>query len=108
MEFTEIAVIGEIPEGTMKSFVEKGRSILIAHVGDNYYAIDNKCPHMQGNLSKGKLNGTVVTCPLHGSQFELSTGKCIQGPKIGFVKLKTSNTVVYPLKIEGTKILIGL
>jgi 3-phenylpropionate/trans-cinnamate dioxygenase ferredoxin component len=108
MEFTEIAQTVEIPEGTMKSIEVKGKSILIAHAGDNYYALDNKCTHMQGNLSKGKLNGTVVTCPLHGSQFELATGTCIRGPKIGFITLKTGDLAIYPLKIESTKILIGL
>lgn len=41
----------------------KGQEILVARVGDNYYSVDNRCPHMGGNLSKGNLEGTIVTCP---------------------------------------------
>ncbi len=63
MSFVEIATTDELMDGTMKMATIEGREILLARIGDNYYSADNRCPHMGGNLSMGKLNGTVVTCP---------------------------------------------
>lgn len=66
-ELVEVSKTGELAEGTMKRVSVGGREILLARVGDTYYAAGNRCPHMGGNLSRGKLEGTIVTCPLHGS-----------------------------------------
>jgi 3-phenylpropionate/trans-cinnamate dioxygenase ferredoxin subunit len=68
----------ELKDGTMMELLIAGHDILIARVGDNYYAVDNRCPHMGGKLCRGKLNGTVVTCSLHGSQFDLQSGQVIR------------------------------
>jgi len=73
-KFTEVDKIEELISGTMKMVMAEGREILLTKVGDKYYAVDNLCPHMKGDLSQGKLEGTVVTCPLHGSQFDISNG----------------------------------
>ena len=62
----------------MKEVVVQGHEILIARVGDEYYATNNRCTHMGGKLSHGKLEGTVVTCPRHGSQFELKDGRVVR------------------------------
>ena len=62
-KFTEVAKIEELKSGTMKAVIVEGREILLARVGDKYYAVDGRCPHMKGDLSQGKLEGTVVTCP---------------------------------------------
>ena len=108
MEFLEIAGTNDIPEGAMKTFKIQEKNVLVARIGINYFAIEGNCPHMQGDLSKGNLNGTIVTCPLHGSQFDVTTGKCIRGPKIGFIKLKTRDIVTFPIKTEEAKIFIGI
>ena len=73
-KFTEVDKIEELISGTMKMVMAEGREILLTKVGDKYYAVDNLCPHMKGDLSQRKLEGTVVTCPLHGSQFDISNG----------------------------------
>jgi 3-phenylpropionate/trans-cinnamate dioxygenase ferredoxin subunit len=88
MNFVDAARTDQIPAGTMKSFTIKGVEILIANVDGKFYAIGNKCTHMGGDLSKGKLEGKIVTCPRHGSQFDLATGKSLRGPGIGFLRLK--------------------
>ena len=84
----EVGKSGEFKNGTMKEFVAEGHEILIARVGDEYYATDNRCTHMGGGLSLGKLEGTVVTCPRHGSQFDLKDGRVVRwlkGP--GFLSM---------------------
>ena len=55
-----------------------------------------------------QLEGKIATCPRHGSKFDISTGKSISGPKIGFLKLKTKKEPSYEIKIEGDKIKVKI
>jgi len=111
-KFTEVAKIEELKSGTMKAVSAAGREILLARVGDKYYAVDGRCPHMQGNLSQGKLEGTVVTCPLHGSQFDISNGQVVRWLRGGLMSkvsraLKMSkDLVVYNVKVEDGRVLV--
>lgn len=68
----------ELPEGTMRKVVAGGKEILLARVEDSYYAVENRCPHLGGDLSRGTLEGVVITCPRHGSRFNLGNGKVVQ------------------------------
>jgi 3-phenylpropionate/trans-cinnamate dioxygenase ferredoxin subunit len=110
--FTEVARIEELKSGTMKAVNVGGREILLAMVGDKYYAVDNLCTHMKGNLSQGKLEGTVVTCPLHGSQFDISNGQVVRWLKGGFMSkvgkaIKLSKGLrVYNVKVEDGRVLV--
>jgi 3-phenylpropionate/trans-cinnamate dioxygenase ferredoxin component len=108
MSLLEIVKVDQLPPGTMRSFPIEGKSILIANIDGNYYAIDNACTHMKGDLSKGKLEGKIVTCPKHGSKFDVTTGECISGPKIAFLKFKTKNEPAYEVKIEGDSVKINM
>ena len=67
------------------SDVPLGSALLVGeaavfNVGGNLCATQDKCTHRQGPLSKGKLDGSTVTCPLHGSQFNVCTGEVLRGP----------------------------
>jgi len=68
----------ELQEGKMRALTVAGRDILLARVGDSYYATDDRCPHRGARLSEGSLAGTVVTCPGHGSQFDLRDGRAVR------------------------------
>jgi 3-phenylpropionate/trans-cinnamate dioxygenase ferredoxin subunit len=111
-EFTEISKMDELKKGTMKAVNVEGRQILLARVGDKYYAVGNLCPHMKGDLSQGKLEGTVVTCPVHGSKFDISNGQVVRWLKGGLTSrlgkaLKLSrNLMVYSVKVEDGKVLV--
>ena len=111
-EFTEVSKIDELKNGTMKAVNVKVRQILLARVGDKYYAVGNRCPHMKGDLSRGKLEGTVVTCPVHSSQFDISNGQVVRWLKGGLTSrlgkaLKLSrNLTVYSVKVEDGKVLV--
>lgn len=113
-EFTEVAKIEELKSGTMRAVNVAGHEILLARVGDNYYAVDNRCPHMKGDLSQGKLEGTVVTCPLHGSQFDISNGQVVRWLRGGLMSklgsaLKISKALtMYNVKVEDGKVLVEL
>ena len=111
-KFREVAKTEEVKSGTMKVVIAEGREILLARVGDKYYATDNRCPHMKGDLSQGKLEGTVVTCPVHGSQFDISNGQVVRWLKGGLMSkvgkaIKLSkDLVVYNVKVENGRVLV--
>ncbi|MFC1964657.1 Rieske (2Fe-2S) protein [Chloroflexota bacterium] len=105
----------ELQGGTMKDVSVNGREILLARSGSSYYAADNRCPHMGGKLSKGKLEGTVVTCPLHGSQFDIRDGQVVRWlkgsgllSKVGKILKSPRQLTTYKVKVEDDKILIEM
>ncbi len=67
----------ELHNGEMKEVSFGSRHFLVARVADQYYVADGRCPHLGGKLAMGKLEGTIVTCPVHGSKFDLSDGKVV-------------------------------
>jgi 3-phenylpropionate/trans-cinnamate dioxygenase ferredoxin subunit len=111
-EFVEIPGGSELKSGQMKMFSLGKHEILLARVGDTFYAADNRCPHMNGNLSEGKLEKTIVTCPRHHSQFDLVDGHVVRwtdysGIKLSMGKLMKSPRPVktYKVKAEGGKVM---
>ena len=72
--FVKVAQTSEIPAGQGKCVEVEGKRIAIFNVDDTYYAIDDVCPHQGGPLSEGELGGTVVTCPWHGWEYDITTG----------------------------------
>jgi 3-phenylpropionate/trans-cinnamate dioxygenase ferredoxin component len=112
MDFKEISKIDDLPKGSMKKIIVGGHEILLARVGDKYYAADNRCPHLGGDLSKGTIKGTIVTCPRHRAQFDLLDGHVIRWTDWSGLKLKLAKIVLPPrslkiheIKIEGNRIL---
>ena len=102
MNFVKVAETEEILPGKMKKIMLEDKAVLIANVNGNYYAIAGRCTHRGGDLSKGSLDGNIVTCPLHGSKFDVTTGKAISGPKIALLRFKTDDEPIYEVKIETT------
>jgi nitrite reductase/ring-hydroxylating ferredoxin subunit len=69
-----VAKASDIPVGQMKGFTIEGKQILVANVNGEYYAMDAICSHEQGYLPAGHLRNEVVICPVHGAQFDVTTG----------------------------------
>jgi len=113
--FVPVAKTSELKNGGMKQVNIQGHEILIAQVGGKYYAADNRCLHMGGNLSQGKLEGTVVTCPRHGSQFDLQDGRVVRWLKgSGVVSSMTKalkgdkHLTTYKIKPERGSIMVEI
>lgn len=68
----------EFGEGEMKSLIAGGKQLLVARVEGKLYAMDGRCSHMTSDLSKGRLEGHLVTCRLHGAQFDIRTGERVR------------------------------
>jgi 3-phenylpropionate/trans-cinnamate dioxygenase ferredoxin component len=114
-EFVEVAKTNEIAEGTMKKVRGGGRELLVAHIAGRFFCSDNLCPHLGGDLSAGTLNGTVITCPMHHSRFDLSDGHMIRWTDLTGITLTVAKNQrpprplrIYPVKVEGDKILAAL
>ena len=113
--FVEVANADELGDGTMKKVNVAGQVIVLARVGERYFAGENSCPHMGGDLSVGVLEGTVITCPRHHSRFDLTDGHVVRwtdwsGLKLSAGKLLRSPRPVkmFKAKREGDKILVDL
>src|SRR4051812_47403026 len=96
--FVKMATLDEIPRGESKEVEHDGRIYAIFNVEGTIHAIDGICPHQGGPLADGPLEGTLVTCPWHGWQFDVCTGKTPLGSRI--------KQAVYEVKVEGQDILI--
>jgi 3-phenylpropionate/trans-cinnamate dioxygenase ferredoxin subunit len=108
MEYVKALPKAELQNNQMKVVTVGGKEILLVNLEGAYYAIDNKCTHAGGSLGKGKLSGAVVTCPRHGAEFDVKTGKNIGEAQLGFIKLKVKDERTYSIKIEGEDILVGV
>ena len=98
-KLTRLANTGDLTEGNMKKYQVQGIEILIARIEGKYYAAQNKCPHFGGDLSKEKLEGTIVTCPRHGSQFNLADGNVIRWLKGAGLLSAIGKTLKSPQKL---------
>jgi nitrite reductase (NADH) small subunit len=83
MGFVRTVKLGEVPPGTVRELHVEGKAIALANVDGTIYAIDNTCLHRGGPLGEGLLEGKVVTCPWHGWQYDVTTGKVVQNPAAG-------------------------
>jgi nitrite reductase/ring-hydroxylating ferredoxin subunit len=104
--FTKVADTSEIPSGKMKMVKIKDEEILIANIDNVFYAVANRCSHRGEDLSKGSLVGKILTCPTHGSKFDIKNGKNVSGPKLLMFRGKTDDLKTYELKVDGTSILV--
>ena len=74
-DWIEIADASECPPGTSIERVAGGRMVAVANVDGTLHALDGLCPHQGGPLGTGVLCGAVLTCPWHGWQFDVVTGR---------------------------------
>ena len=66
--------------GRMHVFNVEGTKVNVANVNGRLYAFDDACTHAGCSLSQGHLHGTTVTCPCHGSKFDVTSGAVLRGP----------------------------
>jgi 3-phenylpropionate/trans-cinnamate dioxygenase ferredoxin subunit len=113
--FVDVAAVEDLEAGSMRKVTVAGQEVLLARVRGSFYAVDSKCAHMGGDLSQGTLEGSVLTCPVHHSQYSLTDGHVVRwtdwtGLKAGFSKLLKSPHGIksYPVKVEAGRVLVSL
>lgn len=96
-----VAKVDEISSGSGKVIFAGDKAIALFNVNGTFYAIDNTCPHRGGPLGEGDLDGTTVSCPLHGWQYDVTSGAGTIGPSVNKYEIKINEqtkeiTVVVP------------
>jgi nitrite reductase/ring-hydroxylating ferredoxin subunit len=92
-DFT-VTDLDQLGNRELAAFDVSGTRIAIANVDDAFYAFGDTCTHQGCSLADGSLEATVVTCPCHGSQFNVTTGDVVRGPAREPVRS-------YPVRLEG-------
>jgi nitrite reductase (NADH) small subunit len=99
-QFVRVAKEEEVPVGSSKEVELAGRVVALFNVGGRISAIHGICPHAGGPLGEGALEGNVVTCPWHGWQFDVTSGRNSYNP--------TCVQDVFEVRVEGGEILLAL
>jgi 3-phenylpropionate/trans-cinnamate dioxygenase ferredoxin subunit len=89
-EFTRVADVQSIPCGSAAIFDVGARIIAVFNVGGEFYAIDNACSHRGGPVGEGSLHGTTVSCPWHGTQFDVTNGQVLGPPAMADITSHTT------------------
>jgi 3-phenylpropionate/trans-cinnamate dioxygenase ferredoxin subunit len=113
-DFIELVPTEGFEEGTMRQVDLDGHEFLVARVGEDFLITDARCPHLGGHLARGVLDGTVVTCPLHHSQYDLRSGAVLRwtdwtGMTLSVAKLARHPRPVraYESKVEAGSVWVG-
>jgi nitrite reductase/ring-hydroxylating ferredoxin subunit len=129
--FIDVADVNDMPAGKMKHIEVDEKEILLANSDGKVYALCDRCSHMNAPLSMGALNGKVMTCPMHGARFDVTTGKKIAEPMAldpsrfpepipeGLQKMfahaaqiqskvKTYDQPIYETKVEGNRVKVRM
>jgi len=100
MPFVRAAKIAEEPAGAIHEFQVAGKAVAVANVACKFYAISDVCVHRGGPLGQGELHDTVVTCPWHGWQYDVITGKVTQNPTMG--------VACYATEVRGDEVFVDI
>ena len=99
MSFVKVASVNDIKPGQGKSVNVDGVEIALFNIDGKFYAIDNVCKHRGGPLGEGELDGNIVTCPLHGWQYDVTNGNCVTMP---------AHVQKFEVKVEGNDVLVNV
>ena len=100
MAFLRAAKRDEVPAGTIREFQLEGKVVAVANVAGKLFAINNVCLHRGGPLGQGELDRQIVTCPWHGWQYDVTTGKLVTNPAVG--------VETYPVEVRGEDIFVDI
>jgi nitrite reductase/ring-hydroxylating ferredoxin subunit len=97
--YVKVGQVGDFPAGSLKKVVVNGEDVVVGNVGGKLYAIGDRCTHRGGPLNEGELEGTTVTCPWHGGQFDLANGKVLGPPPL-------EDEMSFDVMIEASSVLL--
>jgi nitrite reductase (NADH) small subunit/3-phenylpropionate/trans-cinnamate dioxygenase ferredoxin subunit len=98
--FEVVALAEDVPPGTGRAVEVEGRAVALFNVGGTFYAIDGTCLHRGGPVGEGDLEDEIVTCPWHGWQYDVTTGRNVMDPDIGLAQ--------YEVEIENGVVKVAL
>jgi 3-phenylpropionate/trans-cinnamate dioxygenase ferredoxin subunit len=79
-DYVDVVAAAEIAPGAVHPAQLADFKLLICRAGDEYFAIENKCSHTGALLTRGRIRGDCIVCPVHGARFRLRDGKHLTPP----------------------------
>jgi nitrite reductase/ring-hydroxylating ferredoxin subunit len=98
-DFVAVAKVADVSPGQMKWVAVDRERIVLANVEGVFHALRDVCGHRQAPLSRGKLSGHLIECPLHFAQFDVRTGELVEGPV-------SAPVPVYEVRVEGDTVYV--
>jgi 3-phenylpropionate/trans-cinnamate dioxygenase ferredoxin subunit len=95
-----VARESDIPGGHPHYVVLNNRGVALYRTAGTVYATDDTCSHAAASLCEGRYHGYVVTCPRHGGQFDIRSGRAVKMPAIAPIE-------VFPVRVEGGDVLLS-
>ncbi len=93
--------LSQLIEGKPVKVEKDGKSICVARVGDEVFAVDDTCSHSDASLSEGDVTDFKIECWLHGAEFDLRTGEALTPPAVA--PLKT-----YEVHVDGDSVTVEI
>ncbi len=100
-DMTRVAALSDIPEGGTLAVEVDGVEVALVRTSEEVFAIHDECSHAQIALSEGEVEGCEIECWLHGSMFDLRTGKPTNLPA-------TEPVPIYPCKVDGDEVYVDV
>ncbi len=97
--FVPVHPVAALPPGHMTWVVVERERVLLVNVEGTFYALSDVCGHLRAPLSRGRVTGYVVECPLHFAQFDVRTGTLLCGPV-------AEDVPVYEVRVAGDMVYV--
>ena len=98
-DFVAVGKTEDLAPGQMKWVAIDRVRLVLANVEGQFYAIRDVCGHKNAPLSRGRLDGCMIECPLHFAIFDVRTGRFVDGPI-------SADVPVYEVRIDGDVIYV--
>ena len=100
-DMTRVAALSDIPEGGTLAVEVDGVEVALVRTSEEVFAIHDECSHASIALSEGEVEGCEIECWLHGSMFDLRTGKPTNLPA-------TEPVPIYPCMVDGDEVYVDV
>ena len=100
MPFVYVVAVDDLWSGEMRGYVVQGTKVVLLRVDDTVFAYEDRCAHLGVLLSKGSLDGSVLTCHAHQWQYDVCTG--------GGVNPVSARLKPFPVKVERGVVFVDL
>ena len=95
-----IAQAGAFGPGESRLLEYGAYRVAVFNVSGTVFAIDDRCPHREGPLSEGYLDGFLITCPWHGWQYDVRDGRCDT--------FSSKSVATYPVRVDEEGVFVTL
>lgn len=100
MAFVRIAAVDDLWCGEMRGYVVRGKKVLLVRIEGAIYAYENRCAHQGVPLSKGRLEGRVLTCSAHQWQYDVCSGAGVNPASVRLTPV--------PVEVKGEDISVDV